>query len=209
MTIAAQIADVLRRVEVTDSGHVVTISQTYRTSVDDLWNACTTPERLERWFEPVEGDLQPGGRYRLTESGTEGTIEQCEAPRSLSITWEYGEDVSRVLVSIDEAETGTATLTIRHLGDNNEDWQTYGPAAGGSGWDTSLLGLALHLQNDPPMSDIVDLMASDDGAQFLRATGAAWRAAHEAAGAEAEDAGERAERAIEQNVQLWSASDDT
>ena len=208
MTIASQITDVLRRVDMTGSGHVLTISQTYRTSVEDLWDACTTPERLERWFEAVEGDLHRGGRYRLADSGTEGTIEQCDAPRSLGITWEYGDDISRVLLSIDETDAGAASLTIRHLGDNNEHWQAYGPAAGGSGWDTSLLGLALHLENDPPMSHLVDLMASDDGAQFLRATGAAWAAAHEAADADVEDAAVRAERAIERNIALWSAGED-
>mgnify|MGYP003753663377 CR=1 FL=1 len=133
MTIANQIADVLRRVDMIGSGHVITISQTYRATAEDLWDACTGPERLERWFEPIEGDLHRGGRYRLTDSCTEGTIEQCDAPRSLGITWEYEDDDSRVLLSIDETDLGTATLTIRHLGDNSEHWQTYGPAAGGSG----------------------------------------------------------------------------
>ena len=32
--------------------------RSYDTTVDDLWEAITTPERLARWFLPVEGDLK-------------------------------------------------------------------------------------------------------------------------------------------------------
>ncbi len=44
---------------------VVTISRSYRTSAEDLWEACTDPRRIPRWFLPVEGDLEVGGRYQL------------------------------------------------------------------------------------------------------------------------------------------------
>src|SRR5690606_16317029 len=44
---------------------VVTISQAFDTDVEDLWQACTTAERLARWFAPVSGDLRLGGRYRI------------------------------------------------------------------------------------------------------------------------------------------------
>ena len=43
---------------------VVTVSQTYDTTLDDLWDACTNPERILRWFTPVSGDLRLGGRYQ-------------------------------------------------------------------------------------------------------------------------------------------------
>lgn len=43
---------------------VQTISQSYPTTVDDLWQACTQADRLERWFAPVTGDLRLGGRYQ-------------------------------------------------------------------------------------------------------------------------------------------------
>ncbi|MGA6219863.1 hypothetical protein ACPESV_05930 [Streptomyces umbrinus] len=39
-------------------GHVVTLSQTYDTTVEDLWDACTNPERIPRWFLPVTGDFR-------------------------------------------------------------------------------------------------------------------------------------------------------
>src|SRR5690606_42017377 len=39
---------------------VLTIGRTYDTTVEDLWQACTDPERIRRWFFPVSGELQIG-----------------------------------------------------------------------------------------------------------------------------------------------------
>ena len=65
----------------------VTLSRTYATSIDDLWDAVTNPERLPRWFAPVEGDLKPGGRYQVVGNAG-GTIPACQAPRLFDLTWE-------------------------------------------------------------------------------------------------------------------------
>ena len=43
----------------------VTLSRGCGTTVDDLWDAVTNRQRIPRWFLPVHGDLEPGGRYRL------------------------------------------------------------------------------------------------------------------------------------------------
>ena len=34
---------------------VVVAARTYDTTVADLWDALTNPERLPRWFLPIEG----------------------------------------------------------------------------------------------------------------------------------------------------------
>ena len=47
--------------------------RSYDTTVDDLWDAITTPERLARWFMPVEGDL-PWPRRSL---GDDCLAEKC------------------------------------------------------------------------------------------------------------------------------------
>src|SRR5664279_4488215 len=47
------------------AARVLTISQTYRSSVQDVWDACTSPERIQRWFLPISGELRLGGRYQL------------------------------------------------------------------------------------------------------------------------------------------------
>lgn len=57
----------------------VTVSQTYDTDLDDLWEAVTTAERIARWFLPVTGELKLGGHYQL-QGNAGGTVTACEAP---------------------------------------------------------------------------------------------------------------------------------
>jgi len=44
---------------------VVTVRRVYAAPVDDVWDACTSAERIARWFMPVSGELRLGGRYQL------------------------------------------------------------------------------------------------------------------------------------------------
>ena len=73
----------------------VTIARVFDTSPEDLWDACTDPARISRWFLPVSGDLRLGGRYAF-EGNASGTIERCEPPRRIDATWEYGGQTSWV-----------------------------------------------------------------------------------------------------------------
>ena len=43
----------------------VILTRAYPTGLADMWDACTNPERILRWFLPVSGDLQAGGRFQL------------------------------------------------------------------------------------------------------------------------------------------------
>src|SRR5215813_14546632 len=79
----------------------VTLTRLYDTTVDDLWDAVTNPERLPRWFLPVEGDLRLGGRYQL-KGNASGQITTCDAPRVLNHTWEFGGQISWVQVRLNE-----------------------------------------------------------------------------------------------------------
>jgi uncharacterized protein YndB with AHSA1/START domain len=54
----------------------VTIARSYGADVAEVWDACTNPDRIPRWFLPVSGDLRLGGRYRL-EGNAGGTIEHA------------------------------------------------------------------------------------------------------------------------------------
>ena len=78
----------------------MTISRVYDTPADDLWDACTNPERISRWFLPVSGDLREGGRYAL-EGNASGTIERCEPPHRVDATWEYGGQTSWIEIRLD------------------------------------------------------------------------------------------------------------
>lgn len=69
---------------------VVRIEDRFDTGIDDLWSALTDPDRLARWYGRVEGDLRPGGRFRLyiesADLDSTGHVHECEAPRRLSVT---------------------------------------------------------------------------------------------------------------------------
>ncbi len=73
-----------------DGAGVVRIEDRYDTDIDDLWAALTDPARLARWFGQVEGDLRPGGEFRLYLESADldctGRVEACAPPRRLLVT---------------------------------------------------------------------------------------------------------------------------
>jgi uncharacterized protein YndB with AHSA1/START domain len=73
--------------------------RTYSTDQADLWDALTNAERIPRWFLPVSGNLEPGGRYQL-EGNAGGVIENCDEPESFAVTWEYGQMMSWLEVTL-------------------------------------------------------------------------------------------------------------
>ncbi len=178
---------------------VVVATRSYATNRDDLWNALTDPERLPRWFLPVTGQLELGGRYQL-EGNAEGSVLHCAPPEALEVTWEFGGHVSWVHVRLAQDEGGTR-LTLEHLIPKDEaaeeHWKQYGPGAGGVGWDLSFLGLALHLDSggqaiDRSKSDA--WLASDAGKAFMRTSSNLWGEAHVKAGEDPEVAQAMARR---------------
>jgi uncharacterized protein YndB with AHSA1/START domain len=69
----------------------VRVEDVYDTDIDDLWQACTTPERLARWIAQVSGDLRVGGRIHATFTSSwdgPGRIEICDQPHHLLLTME-------------------------------------------------------------------------------------------------------------------------
>jgi uncharacterized protein YndB with AHSA1/START domain len=175
----------------------LTAEQTYAAPAEDVWDALTRPERLTRWFTPVEGDLREGGRYQLTGNAG-GTIERCEPPRSLAVTWEYGEGISWVEVDLRESD-GSTTLVLRHIMELDaldEHTLRYGPGAVGIGWDLSLLGLQRHLESgetaDP--AAVEEWARSEAGRDFMTRSGEAWYEADVADGSDPAEARLRADR---------------
>ena len=80
--------------------------RTYSTDQADLWDALTNADRIPRWFLPVSGDLEPGGRYQI-EGNAGGVIERCDEPESFAVTWEYGQMMSWLEVTLTPAGDGT------------------------------------------------------------------------------------------------------
>ena len=189
--IAAHIGAVTRSVANRDhegrAAHVVTATQTYKTSPEDLWDAITSAERLPRWFLPVSGDLKPGGRYQL-QGNAGGTILVCDPPRHLKVTWEFGGAVSWVDVRIESAN-GAARLTLEHLMFDDDHWQQFGPGATGVGWDLTLVGLDRHIGGELKSADEgMKWLMSDEGKAFVRESSEAWLTADLAGGENPEQA---------------------
>jgi uncharacterized protein YndB with AHSA1/START domain len=73
-----------------DGTGVVRIEDRFDTGIDDLWSALTDPGRLARWYAQVEGDLRPGGQFRLhvesADVDSTGRVAACEPPRRLLVT---------------------------------------------------------------------------------------------------------------------------
>lgn len=175
---------------------VVTISQTYKADADDIWDACTSAERIPRWFLPITGELRLGGHYQL-EGHAGGTVLTCDPPTSYTATWEYGGDVSWIAVRVSPTSDG-ARFEIEHTAHvDDERWAEFGPGAVGLGYDMLLVGLSLHLTGggvavDPEQAQA--WFASPDGLRLLTGASAAWGEASAAAGADPDAARAAAER---------------
>ena len=170
----------------------------YQARQADLWDALTSADRIPRWFLPVTGELRPGGRYQL-EGNAGGVVERCAEPESFAVTWEFGDTVSWLTVTLipDVPDGARTTLELAHESPVDPQlWGQYGPGALGVGWDLALLGLGLHLGSgrtvDP--AEAAAFTASAEGAEFIRAAAAGWADAAVADGeepGEARAAGER------------------
>jgi len=181
----------------TGEAHVVTVSQSYGTDPADLWDAVTSIERIPRWFLPISGELKVGGSYQL-EGQAGGTILTCDPPKNFTATWEYGGKVSWIDVTIAGDGPDRTRLLLDHIipVDDDEIWREFGPGAVGMGWDSMLLGLAIHLSTgetiDPSFGQ--QWTATDDGRRFMQLCSDAWCTADVAGGADRERARQAADR---------------
>ena len=172
----------------------VTLARSYATMVEDLWEAVTNGERIPRWFLPVSGELELGGRFQL-EGNAGGMITACERPSRLALTWEFGGDVSWVEVRVSQDGAGRARLALTHTAHLSDHWGMYGPGAVGVGWELGLMGLAIHLaQPTAPKPDEAAFAAFPDGKAFITGSSDGWGRAAVAAGTDPVAAGAAARR---------------
>lgn len=173
----------------------VVASRVYDTAVADLWDAVTDPERIKRWFGPVTGEFQLGGRFHV-EGNASGTITACEPGRSFAGTWEFGGYTSWIEVAV-APEGEKARLEIHHIAHHpNPHWTQYGAGAGGVGWELGLLGLSEHLKrpaDDVRAEGMNGWETSDEAKELIRAASKDWGRAAIAGGDEAEEATKAAE----------------
>jgi uncharacterized protein YndB with AHSA1/START domain len=177
----------------TGAGHVVELRRTYDALLPDVWDACTSPDRIRRWFLPVSGDLRPGGSYQL-EGNAGGDITACEPPRRMALTWVFGGDASIVSLDLNPLGEGSTELLLRHAVGDNDHWTTYGPGAVGVGWDLALLGLARYLDSGESAPDPAAFAADPKAVAFIRRSAQGWGDAHAASGVPPATAAEAADR---------------
>lgn len=149
--------------------------RTYATDQHDLWDAVTNGDRIPRWFLPVSGELEVGGRYHL-EGNASGVVEECVAPERFAATWEFNDQVSWLRVALTPSAGGT-TLEVTHEAVVDPGfWAQFGPGAAGLGWDLGMLALDWHLRADPPADPraVDELATTPPGIAFVRAAAAGW-----------------------------------
>lgn len=170
---------------------VVSGTRTYDAEAAELWDALTNAERIPRWFLPITGELQMGGRYQL-KGNAGGEITRCEPPKALDVTWEYAGNVSWVNVRL-ESDGQRTQLTLEHISPKDEasesHWDQYGPSGTGVGWDLSFLGLEVYLASgaETIIKEEFDAWnTSEAGLTFMRNCAQAWGEAHVESGESSE-----------------------
>ncbi|SDD61064.1 SRPBCC family protein [Glycomyces harbinensis] len=168
---------------------VLVARRTYRAEQADVWDALTSAERLPRWFQPVSGDLKVGGRYQF-EAQAGGTIERCDAPDDLAVTWEFGGGMSWLRVHLSAGDDGTVLELVHEAPVEPDLWRQYGPGAVGIGWDGLLHSLGYHLGTAASLDtdEWEQWMTGPEGAAYARLLGDAWGAAAIADGDDPEEA---------------------
>jgi uncharacterized protein YndB with AHSA1/START domain len=170
-------------------GRTVVLRRTYRAQVEEVWDALTTAERINRWFLPISGELKLGGHYQF-EGNAGGEVLACEAPHMLRVSWVMGEpspdNFSEVVVRLSPVDGGTQFELVHTATLPAEMWNQFGPGAVGVGWDGGLLGLGQHLaypEDDMSDEEKQQWPFSDEARQFNTAASVAWGEAWRAAGA--------------------------
>jgi uncharacterized protein YndB with AHSA1/START domain len=170
----------------TGPGRSLLLRRSYAAPIEDVWSACTDPDRISRWLAPVEGDLRLGGTYQLKDNAG-GEILRCEEPRLLKVTWNFGPGMAtEVEVRLAPGGDGGTVLELEHASPAEVVdglVQAHGPGMTigiGCGWDLALLGLHLHLSGvdfDPTTWEDENPEAKDFATRCCHAWGPAVRAA--------------------------------
>lgn len=172
---------------------VLVVTRTFDAPPDEVWDALTTAERIDRWLMPVSGDLRLGGRFQL-EGNAGGEVLACEPPERLSITWEY-DGMSWVDATL-TPEGDRTMLRLEHSAPvPPEMWEQFGPGAVGIGWEMMLMGLGEHLAA-PEWRRPETPEEMPDLSSFMAGSSAAWGDADAAFGTDPEQARAAAARCL-------------
>jgi uncharacterized protein YndB with AHSA1/START domain len=126
----------------------VRVEDIYDTHIDDLWEACTSPDRLARWIAEVSGEPRVGETVHAVFTSTWSgavRIDVCEAPRHLLVTTEPDtDDEAQIEVRLTAVGPRTS-LVVEERGLPVDSLHFYG-----AGWQVHLEDLARSLTADGP-----------------------------------------------------------
>lgn len=129
--------------------------RTYDAAIEDVWDACTNPERLRRWYAPVEGDLRVGGSFTQGDFGS-GRVLRCEPPRVLTVALGGGDPApDEIELRLYRGEDATTTvLEFEHattLDTHEIGGQVFDAVyCMGGGYGPRLVTLDRHLRGELP-----------------------------------------------------------
>ena len=126
----------------------VRVEDVYETGIQDLWEACTTPERLSRWIAHVSGDLRMGGDIHVEFTSTwtgPARIEVCHAPQHLLLTMQPGAEDECELEAWLTEEGSQTRLVIEERGLPRNSLYLHG-----AGWQAHLEDLGQSLTTGAP-----------------------------------------------------------
>ncbi|WP_404434649.1 SRPBCC domain-containing protein [Microbacterium lacus] len=132
---------------VVDGKGTVRMEDLYRTDIDNLWAAITSPHRVARWLGSVKGDLRVGGLVHMSlVSGWDGParIDTCDPPHHLSLTNNPGAADETRMVATLTREGPLTRLRIEEAGFPLDATPFHG-----SGWQAHVEDLRAHLEGRP------------------------------------------------------------
>ncbi len=138
----------------------------YEGSIEDVWDAITTADRIDRFFLPVSGDLREGGTYAF-EGQASGKILVCDAPHLLRVEWVppgCRDDGDQVEVRLSPDGPDATWLELEHASvadvfHFDPDAETYSPALG---WEGPLHFLGEYLRGVLPDRPSVEWYEFDE-----------------------------------------------
>lgn len=135
----------------------VTLQHEYAATPDEVWDAVTSPERIERWLGAVQVN---GDDYVLQMRGdvvpaVTGKVVECAAPGRLLVSWNFrGEPASEIELRIEATGQGSLlTFTQSQV-------EAIEAGSRGAGWQHYLSQLAGVLGEPGELPDWEELRAS-------------------------------------------------
>ncbi len=161
----------------------VLLSRNYPAPIEDVWDAMTDPDRVERWFLPLSGELRVGGTFQL-EGNAGGDILECEPPRLLRVT--FGAPTSLVELRLSSDGDSATLLELEHTVPIEMAGSGAGALYVGPGWDGAFLALGLFLRGEVA-ADPVAAASSPEGMEFSKQSVHAWTVVVESSGTATSD----------------------